>query len=84
MKIEELKELLLFLDKWSRHNKDKIKHPNRAKHFLQDMSYVIHWLDDKRVNPTIQRWRHESAPKTICKLFGIKSAELTNKEKNEN
>ena len=75
MKSEELKELLLYLDKWARKNRDKITRPVRAKHFLEDMSFILHWLDDKRANPRIQRWRHESIPKQIKEIFGIREAD---------
>jgi len=72
MKVKELRGFLLGLSYWVRHNPSKITKKVRAKHFLEDVSYVIHWLDDERINPTIQRWRHESIPKSLVKLFGIK------------
>ncbi len=80
MKINELKDFLLYMDKWVRHNQDKITKKVRAKHFLEDVSYMVHWLDDERVNPTIQRWRHESMPKHLVKLFGIKKNSIVDEK----
>lgn len=76
MNVKELKSLLLHLDRWTRKNKHKIKHKVRAKHLLEDMSYVLHWLNDEKVNKKIQGWRNESIPKTIAKLYGIKKEEM--------
>jgi len=72
MKIEELRTMLFGLSKWVRYNQSKISKKVRTKHFLEDMSIIVHWLNDERVSPTIQRWRHESIPKSLTKLFGIK------------
>lgn len=72
MKAKELRDFLLCLDKWTRRNKDRIKHKVRAKHFLEDMCYVLHWLDDERVDKKIQGLRDQSILKTIKRLYGIK------------
>ena len=72
MKIEELRSFLLYLDKWVRYNQDKITKKIRTKHFLEDISLIVHWLDDERVNLKIQKWRHESIPKSLIKIFGLK------------
>ena len=72
MKIKELRELLFKLDKFVRYNPDKITKKVRTNHFLEDMSLFIHWLDDERVAPTVQKWRHESIPKNLVKIFGLK------------
>lgn len=73
MKINELRRFLLDLDKWVRKNPHKIGKPIRTKHFLEDMSFIVHWLDDERVNLKIQTWRHESIQKSLVKIFGIKN-----------
>jgi len=81
MNRKELMSLLLYLNKWTRRNQDKIKHKVRAKHFLEDMSYVLHWLNDEKVNKKIQSWRNESMIKTIKKLYGIETSQNVSKEK---
>lgn len=79
MKIDELRNLLLYLDKWVRKNPDKITKRIRTKHFLEDMSIIVHWLDDKKVSSTIQEWRHESVPKHLAKIFGTQTKPEANK-----
>jgi len=69
---KELTEMFLGLEKWTRRNKDKITRPIRTKHFLEDVAYLIHWLDDDSINPKIQQWRNQSIPKHLIKLFGLK------------
>jgi len=72
MNSRELMNVLLYLDKWTRRNKSKITHPIRAKHFLEDMSYVLHWLDDESINAKVQQWRNQSVLRIVKKIYGIK------------
>lgn len=72
MKTNELRTLLFYLAKWTRKNQEKIKHKVRAKHFLEDMSYILHWLDDERINNKVQVWRNQSVIEIINRLYGLK------------
>lgn len=65
---EELGNLFLNLRKFYRKNRDKLKTPIKAKHFITSLALIQNVYNPKNDCPTVKKWRLENIRDTFFKI----------------